>query len=160
MARSSPDPTRAELEILQVLWLSGTASVRQVWEALGSKGSYTTVLKLLQVMLDKGLVTRDEAKLSHIYAAAVDQTINQERMVSGLIDRAFGGSVSELILRALSAKPASAKELETIRALLAEVKSRPSRKKDAGKCMPSSSAWAGCSSTPFGKEPSFGSCFR
>jgi BlaI family penicillinase repressor len=134
MAKPSPDPTRAELEILQVLWRSGPASVRQVWEALGSKGSYTTVLKLLQVMLEKGLVKRDEAKLSHIYTAAVDQTANQEQMVGGLIDRAFGGSVSELILRALSAKPASAKELEAIRALLSDAKSKPSsRKKDAGK---------------------------
>jgi BlaI family transcriptional regulator, penicillinase repressor len=133
MPKSSPDPTRAELEILQVLWRFGSASVREVWEALGSKGSYTTVLKLLQVMLEKGLVNRDEAKLSHIYTAAIDRTANQEQMVGGLIDRAFGGSVSELILRALSAKPTSAKELETIRALLAEVKSKPSRKRDAGK---------------------------
>lgn len=134
MNKSSPDPTRAELEILQVLWRTGPASVRQVWEALGSKGSYTTVLKLLQVMLEKGLVKRDEAKLSHIYAAAKDRTANQEQMVGGLIDRAFGGSVSELILRALSAKPASEKELEIIRALIADAKGKPSsRKKDAGK---------------------------
>jgi BlaI family transcriptional regulator, penicillinase repressor len=134
MAKPSSDPTRAELEILQVLWSSGPSSVRRVWEKLGSKGSYTTVLKLLQVMLEKGLVKRDEAKLSHVYAAAVDRTVNQERMVGGLIDRAFGGSVSELILRALSAKPASAKELQAIRALLSEVKGKPSAKnKDAGK---------------------------
>ena len=130
MNKPSPDPTRAELEILQVLWRSGPSSVRQVWEALGSKGSYTTVLKLLQVMLEKGLVTRDEAKLSHVYAAAVDQAANQEQMVGGLIDRAFGGSVSELILRALSVKPASKKELEAIRALLSDAKSkRSSREK-------------------------------
>ncbi len=131
MNRSSPDPTRAELEILHVLWQVGPVSVRQVWEALGSKGSYTTVLKLLQVMLDKGFVRRDETKMTHIYAAAVDQTVNQERMIGGLIDRAFGGSVSELILRALSAKPASAKELESIRALLAEARSKPSGKEKA-----------------------------
>lgn len=126
MAKSSPDPTRAELEILQVLWSSGSASVRQIWEKLGSKGSYTTVLKLLQVMLEKGLVERDETRLSHVYSATVDRTVNQERMVGGLIDRVFGGSVSELILRALSAKPASGQELEAIRALLSEarIKSR------------------------------------
>jgi BlaI family transcriptional regulator, penicillinase repressor len=134
MAKSSPDPTRAELEILQVLWRSGPASVRHVWEALGSKGSYTTVLKLLQVMLEKGLVKRDESKLSHIYSAAIERTVNQERMVGGLIDRAFGGSVSELILRALSVKPATKKEIETIRALLSDAKGKPSiRKKGAGK---------------------------
>ncbi len=134
MAKASPDPTRAELEILRVLWQLGPASVRQVWEAQGSKGSYTTVLKLLQVMLEKGLVKRDEAKLSHVYAAAVDRTVNQERMVGGLIDRAFDGSVSELILRALSVKPASAKEIKSIRTLLANVKHKPaSEKEDMGK---------------------------
>jgi BlaI family penicillinase repressor len=134
MSKSLPDPTRAELEILQVLWRSGSASVRQVWETLGSKGSYTTVLKLLQVMLEKGLVKRNEAQLSHIYMAAVDRTANQERMVGGLIERAFGGSVSDLILRALSAKPASAKELESIRILLADAKSKSSlRRKATGK---------------------------
>jgi BlaI family penicillinase repressor len=130
MKRPSTDPTRAELEILQVLWRSGPQSVREVWETLGSKGSYTTVLKLLQVMLEKKLVRRDETKLSHVYAAAADQKTNQELMVGGLIDRAFGGSVSELILRALSAKPASAKELAAIRALLAENRSKPSAKKE------------------------------
>ena len=133
MPKVHSDPTRAELEILQVLWASGPASVRRVWEKLGSKGSYTTVLKLLQVMLEKGLVKRDEAKLSHVYSAVVDRVVNQERMVGGLIDRAFGGSVSELILRALSAKPASAKELQAIQTLLSEVKSKRSSKKDAGK---------------------------
>ena len=132
MAKNSPDPTRSELEILQVLWRSGPSSVRYVWEVLGSKGSYTTVLKLLQVMLEKRLVKRDETKLSHVYAAAVDKTVNQERMVGGLIDRAFGGSVSELILRALSAKPASGKELEAIRALLSEAKNK-SRKSGGDK---------------------------
>lgn len=134
MSKFCPDPTRAELEILHVLWRVGPASVRQVWVALGSKGSYTTVLKLLQVMLEKGLVKRDEAKLSHVYAAAVDQVANQERMVGGLIDRAFGGSVSELILRALSAKPASRKEMEAIRELLSDARTGPSsRKKEEGK---------------------------
>jgi BlaI family penicillinase repressor len=132
MAKTPPDPTRAELEILEVLWNSGPASVRQVWEKLGSKGSYTTVLKLLQVMREKGLVRRDEAKLSHVYAALVDRAVNQKRMVGGLIDRAFGGSVRDLILSALSAKPASAQELEAIRALLSETK-KSSAKKDSGK---------------------------
>jgi BlaI family penicillinase repressor len=133
MAKHLPDPTRAELEILQVRWSLGPRSVRQVWEKLGSKGSYTTILKLLQVMLEKGLVKRDVSKLSHVYAAAVDRVVNQERLVGGLIDRAFGGSVSELILRALSAKPASAKELEAIRSLLAEARKPGPRKRGAGK---------------------------
>lgn len=133
MKRPIPHPTPAELEILQVLWRSGPSSVRQIWEVLGSKGSYTTVLKLLQVMFEKKLVKRDEAKISHIYSAAVDQTDNQERMVGNLIDRAFGGSVSELILRALSAKAASPEELKTIRALLTSEKNKANRKRDKGK---------------------------
>lgn len=134
MDRPSSDPTRAELEILQVLWHLRSATVREVWEAMGSKGSYTTVLKLLQVMLEKGLVNRDAAKLSHVYTAAVGRTANQEKMVGGLIERVFGGSVSELILRALSAKPASATELEAIRALITEAKKKPApRRKGPGK---------------------------
>jgi BlaI family penicillinase repressor len=120
MKKVSTDPTRAELEILQVIWRSGPQSVREVWEALGSKGSYTTVLKLLQVMLEKNLVTRDTSSLSHIYHAAVAEAASQKQMVGGLIERAFGGSVSGLILSALAAKPASPKELEAIRTLLAQ----------------------------------------
>jgi len=123
MKRSSSDPTRAELEILQVLWQSGPRSVREVWEALGSKGSYTTVLKLLQVMLEKKLVDRDTSSLSHVYRAAVAEAASQKQMVGGLIERAFGGSVSRLILSALAAKPASAKELQAIRSLLAQASS-------------------------------------
>jgi predicted transcriptional regulator len=88
--------------------------------ALGSKGSYTTVLKLLQVMLEKQLVSRDTTRLSHVYRAAVAQEASRKRMVEGLIDRAFGGSVSQLILSALDAKPASKEDLEAIRELLAQ----------------------------------------
>jgi predicted transcriptional regulator len=113
-----PDPTRAELEILSVLWRRGPLSVRQIWNALGSKGSYTTSLKLLQVMLEKGLVTRDTSSLSHVYTAAVAREASRKQMVGGLIDRAFGGSVGDLILSALEAKPASAAELKAIRDLL------------------------------------------
>ena len=119
MTNAPNDPTRAELEILQVLWRSGPQSVREVWKTLGSKGSYTTVLKLLQVMLAKKLVTRDTSSLSHIYHPAVAEAASQKQMVSGLIERAFGGSVSGLILSALAARPASAKEREAIRNLLA-----------------------------------------
>ncbi len=136
MAKVSSDPTRAELEILQVLWRSGPQSVREVWEAMGSKGSYTTVLKLLQVMLEKKLVTRDTSSLSHVYRAAVAEAVSQKQLVGGLIERAFGGSVSQLILSALEAKPASAQELEAIRRLLAQSPpppddAGPGRKKSA-----------------------------
>jgi BlaI family penicillinase repressor len=118
MKSATPDPTRAELEILQVLWRSGPQSVRVVWSALGSRGSYTTVLKLLQVMFEKGLVQRDSSEMTHIYRAAVAEAASRKQMVGGLIERAFGGSVSQLVLSALSAKPASRGELEAIRRLL------------------------------------------
>ncbi len=124
MSKPSTDPTRAELEILQVLWRSGPLSVRQVWEAMGRKGSYTTVLKLLQIMLVKKWVKRDASSLSHIYEAAIAEAANQERMVGGLLDRAFGGSIAQLLLRALSAKAASEDELKKIRSLLAEAEAK------------------------------------
>lgn len=120
MRRTSSDPTPAELEILQVLWREGRLSVRAIWEALGSRGSYTTVLKLLQVMLEKKLVRRDTSNLSHIYEAAIAQGASQRAMVLRLMERAFGGSVSDLILSALSAKPASKAEREAVRRLLAQ----------------------------------------
>jgi BlaI family penicillinase repressor len=127
MKKFSADPTRAELEILQVLWRSGPLSVREVWTTLGSKGSYTTVLKLLQVMFEKKLVSRDTSSLSHIYRAAVERGASQKRMVGGLIERAFGGSVSQLILSALAAKPASPAELKAIRNLLAQSDKKKSK---------------------------------
>ncbi len=133
MTKSSPDPTRAELEILQVLWRNGPSSVRHVWEALGQKGSYTTVLKLMQIMLAKKWVERDVSKLSHVYKAAIAEADNQERLVGGLLDRAFGGSVAQLLLRALHAKPASKKELDEIRALLADVEANPPTRRGSKK---------------------------
>ena len=113
-----PDPTESELAILQVLWRRGPSSVREVWSELGQKSGYTTVLKFLQIMLEKDLVRRNEKKLTHIYEAAVAKNATQERLVTGLMDRAFGGSTSQLVLRALSAKPVSMDELRAIRALL------------------------------------------
>jgi len=127
MKRPSPDPTPAELEILQVFWKKGPKSVRETWEVLGSRGSYTTVLKLLQVMLEKKLVQRDTSNLSHVYEAAMPQQASQQAMVRRLIDRVFSGSVSDLILSALEAKPASAAEREAVRKLLA--KNADTRKK-------------------------------
>ncbi len=119
MKRTSLDPTPAELEILQVLWRDGPLSVRAIWEALGGRGSYTTVLKLLQIMLEKKLVRRDTSSLSHVYEAALARQKSQQAMVRRLMERAFGGSVSDLILSALAAKPASKAEREAVRRLLA-----------------------------------------
>ena len=90
----TPDPTESELAILQVLWRKGPSTVREVWGELEKKCGYTTVLKFLQIMLEKKLVRRDEAKLTHVYAAAVAQSTTQERLVAGLMNRAFGGSAS------------------------------------------------------------------
>lgn len=115
-----PHPTPAELEILRVLWRRGPSTVREVLEEIEAQRSvgYTTVLKLLQIMTDKGLVTRDTAARSHVYTAAVAEAATQRRLVSDLLDRAFGGSARDLILQALSDRPAEPEELDAIRRLL------------------------------------------
>ena len=119
-----PDPTETELSILQVLWKKGPCTVRQVWEELGGKGSYTTALKMLQVMLEKGLVTRDDRSVSHVYVSVLSEQETQGRLVNGLIDKAFAGSASQLVMRALSAKEVSASELREIQVLIAQAKKR------------------------------------
>jgi len=122
MRRLLPRPTDAELAILRVLWDRGPSSVRQVHEALaaGRDTGYTTTLKLMQIMADKGLVTRDESSRTHIYAARQSQGQTQRQLVSDLMDRAFGGSAAELVMQALSAHPASEDELKEIRRLIEE----------------------------------------
>lgn len=117
----SNKPTEAELAILQVLWLKGPCTVREIFEALyqPDETSYTTALKLLQIMHGKGLVERDESQRAHSYRAAVSQASTQKRFLSDVVDRVFNGSSSQLVLQALgSAPPASAEELAQIRALL------------------------------------------
>lgn len=116
-------PTDAELGILRVLWQRGASTVRQVYEALSQERdmAYTTVLKLMQIMTEKGLVERDESERTHVYQARLTQEQTQQQLVGDLLDKAFGGSASQLVLQALSAKPASAKELKRIRQLLDEL---------------------------------------
>lgn len=118
--RIAPRPTGAELEILRVLWRLGPRTVREVQEALqrDPPTGYTTTLKLLQIMAEKGLVDRDESQRSHVYRARVDESQSQRRLVSDLMDRAFGGSAQRLVMQALAARPASAEELAEIRRLL------------------------------------------
>jgi predicted transcriptional regulator len=113
-------PTGAELQILRVLWRSGPATVREVHDALGPRRrtGYTTVLKLLQIMHQKGLVTRDEAERSHIYRARIGESVTQRRLLRDLADRAFGGSAASLAMQALSTEKASAEDLAEIRRLL------------------------------------------
>lgn len=113
-----PRPTDAELAILQVLWKHGPATVRQVHETLGQETAYTTILKLMQIMAEKGLVRRDESSRTHVYEAARPAEQTQRAMVKDLLERAFAGSSAKLVLQALAAKRATPEELEEIRAIV------------------------------------------
>ena len=120
-----PLPTDAELGILQVLWRRGPSTVREVMEEVEQERAvgYTTVLKLLQIMHEKGLVERDESERSHRYSPAVAEQATERRLVGDLIDRGFSGSTGRLVLRALSARQASQEELAEIRELIDELDS-------------------------------------
>lgn len=115
-------PTEAELAILDVLWTLGPATVREVHETLaqrhGKTIGYTSVLKLMQIMADKGWATRDESARSHVYIAAVGREAVQTRLLDDLVARAFSGSASALVVRALSGQAPSADEIAEIRAML------------------------------------------
>jgi len=114
-------PTDAELAILQVLWEQGPATVRQVHEALEARETgYTTTLKLMQIMAEKGLVTRDESARTHVYTAVANRDETQQHLIADLMDRAFGGSAAALVMQALSSQPASAEELAEIEQLIAD----------------------------------------
>lgn len=118
-----PRPTDGELAILRVLWERGPSTVRAVWEELSRTRDvgYTTALKLLQIMAEKGLVERDESGHSHVYCAKKSEEHTQRLLVRDLLDRAFGGSAQKLILRALDAKKVPAEELAKIRSILNEL---------------------------------------
>jgi predicted transcriptional regulator len=120
MGDKIPRPTDAELAILTVLWQRGPSTVRDVHEVLSSTHDtgYTTVLKLLQIMTDKGLVDRDESARAHIYVPRHSEQRTQRQLLGDLIDRAFRGSPAQLVMQALSATCASAEELTAIRQLL------------------------------------------
>lgn len=111
-------PTQSELAILDVLWREGPSTVRQVHSILG--GGYTTTLKLLQIMAEKGIVVRDERERAHVYSAKLEKEETQGVMVRDLMDRAFGGSAAQLVMRALSEGQASDEELDAIRQMLKE----------------------------------------
>jgi len=115
-----PKPTDAELEILSVLWEHGPCTVRQVHDLLASNPprGYTTVLKLLQIMSEKGLVRRDERQRAHIYEAALTNEEVRRSLLGHLMDKAFDSSASQLIMQALATRPASAEELAEIRRIL------------------------------------------
>ena len=111
-------PTDAELAILRVLWSRGPSTVRDVAVEMGREGSYTTVLKLLQIMTDKGLVRRDEAARTHVYQAAASEDDTQRQLVGDLLHRAFDGAAGKLVLRALEDGKVTPSELAEIRRLL------------------------------------------
>jgi predicted transcriptional regulator len=115
-----PNPTAAELEILRVLWEGGPRSVREIQRILNEvkPTGYTTVLKLLQIMTEKGLVNRDESQRPQIYRARYPREHTQRQMLHDLMQRAFGGSVKALVLQALTDRKSSRQELEEIERLL------------------------------------------
>ena len=116
-----PRPTDAELAILRVLWSRGPSTVRQVLDELAEGTGYTTVLKLLQIMTEKGLVARDETDRTHIYEAQYSEADTQRQLVDDLLDRAFGGSARQLVMSALSSRKTSRRDLAEIRRLIEEV---------------------------------------
>ena len=118
MKQAKRKPTDAELAILRILWSRGPSTVRDVAAAMGREAAYTTVLKLLQIMIDKELVRRDESARTHIYEAAHTEAHTQQHLIADLLDRAFDGSAAKLVMSALSAKKTSATELAEIRKLL------------------------------------------
>jgi predicted transcriptional regulator len=115
-----PRPTDAELAILRVLWQLGPSTVRDVHDLLSRKHDtgYTTVLKLLQIMTEKGLVVRDESERAHVYSARQSEQKTQRQLLADLADRAFGGSATRLVMQALSGRKATSEELNAIRELL------------------------------------------
>jgi BlaI family transcriptional regulator, penicillinase repressor len=118
-----PRPTDAELAILGVLWERGPSTVREVHDALSSTHDtgYTTVLKLMQIMIDKRLVVRDESQRAHVYAARESEQRTQRQLIGDLIDRAFGGSPAKLVMQALSGTKTTAEELTAIRSMLEQL---------------------------------------
>lgn len=117
-----PKPTEVELELLRVLWSKGSATVREVHEEIAHERAlgYTSVLKMLQIMTEKGLVQREESGKAHLYRATVSQEETQSQMLRDLSDRLFSGSAAQLAMHALSMQPANAQELEEVRKMLAE----------------------------------------
>jgi predicted transcriptional regulator len=117
-------PTEAELEILNILWALGPSTVRDVHTALGKDTGYTTVLKQMQVMAEKGLLERSESARSHVYEPCIAKQKTQQRLARNLLQRAFDGSAKSLVLGALSAQKVSSTELAEIRGMLDEFEKR------------------------------------
>jgi BlaI family penicillinase repressor len=114
----TPLPTDAELDILAALWRRGPSTVREIHEDLGKDSGYTTTLKQMQLMTEKGLLVRSERFRSHVYEAGIPRDQTRKQIAGDLLKRAFDGSAASLVLGALAAKPASEEELNEIRRML------------------------------------------
>lgn len=126
MTKKTPRPTEAELEILQLLWQEGASSVRNINDILNKKREvgYTTTLKLMQIMLEKGLVTRNEDQRTHIYSAAVKEQDTQKKLLDSFVDSAFRGASMKMVIQALGNHDASTEELNEIKALIKEIEKK------------------------------------
>ena len=121
--KKTPRPTDAELNILRVLWQRGPSTVRQVYDVLNrdKPTGYTTVLKFMQIMNDKGLLARDESRRTHVYRPKLPAERTQQQLVGDLLERAFEGSAQKLVMQALNARQVSPEELARIRGTLDEI---------------------------------------
>ena len=117
-------PTESELEILNILWEKGEATVREVHEELSKhkEAGYTTTLKLMQIMHEKGIVKRDDSVRTHVYQSAVNKENTQKHLLNKMIDNLFGGSTTQLVLQALGENKATPEEIEKIQSLLNNLK--------------------------------------
>lgn len=120
MGTNYPEPTESEVEILQILWQKGSATVREVHEVLETRKDvgYTTTLKLMQIMVEKGIVDRDTSKRIHIYKPLIPQSSVENNLINKLRQKIFRGSASRLVIGALSSEPVTEEELEEIREFL------------------------------------------
>lgn len=123
-SRRDTDPTKSEIEILQVLWKHGPSTVRFVNDQLNEQKrsvQYTSTLKLMQIMVEKNLLTRDESNMKHVYASRLDENKTKSALLSRFVDSMFDGSASSLVMQLLGNKKNSAKEIREIKALLQQL---------------------------------------
>jgi BlaI family transcriptional regulator, penicillinase repressor len=127
MHRELPRPTEGELELLRILWQKGAATVRDLHEEVSRTRplGYTSVLKLMQIMTEKGLVEREESGKAHIYRAAAGERATQDQLLRDMSQRLFAGSAAQLAMHALSLEPVNDRELEELRTLLERKRQRP-----------------------------------
>ena len=116
--KSLPRPTDSELAILRVLWRRGPCTVREVHDLIGKSTVYTTILKLMQIMRDKGLVVSDDTARAHVFSAALQEDETQKQLVADLLERAFGGSTQKLVQHALAGSQPSQEEIRELKCLL------------------------------------------